>query len=121
MEAKPCPFCGGTDITTGELNLVAKCVDCDTRGPWPGPGIDDDALAAWNRRAPEKPERKARPDAVGWWWICDEDDATGMYEVVRTGPGALIALGVCFSFNVASRSIRWAVGPIEPPSDEVTR
>lgn len=61
------------------------------------------------------PERKARPDAPGWWWICDEDDATGMYEVVRTGPGALIALGVRFSFNVASRSIRWAVGPIEPP------
>lgn len=62
-EAKPCPFCGGTNIPLGEGStfrwVVMECVDCGgrcgaVRRP-PGGAASDDyesAVAEWNRRTP---------------------------------------------------------------------
>jgi len=55
MELKPCPFCG-TPPASSEIRGVVgysfyvHCLECDADGPM----LDerDDAIAAWNRRAP---------------------------------------------------------------------
>lgn len=51
---KPCPFCGGTDLTTNSdsspyrgLGFV-RCLTCRAGGPI-GPGFGED-VAAWDKR-----------------------------------------------------------------------
>ena len=66
---KPCPFCGGTDITVcGGINIgIVRCRSCDVSicrmidedtDFWSHPEIDyrEEVIEAWNRRAEhEKP------------------------------------------------------------------
>ena len=56
---KPCPFCGGdakvlpgSGIFNDQMLWVAICVECKakSRDFW----TQDEAIAAWNRRADEK-------------------------------------------------------------------
>lgn len=60
-EIKPCPFCGGINISTEIIDFrrraVAICNDCDARGPEVRlTALDDhpidtsDALREWNTR-----------------------------------------------------------------------
>jgi Lar family restriction alleviation protein len=50
-EPKPCPFCGGTQISTELFNSgwTAGCSECGTSTPYKGTRAG--AIAAWNRRA----------------------------------------------------------------------
>lgn len=53
-ELKPCPFCGGTNLTIinvyGEEYYV-DCSTCTTCGP--GGETEEEAIKAWNRRVEE--------------------------------------------------------------------
>ncbi len=53
-ELKPCPFCGGEAEYVGSegKGYWVQCKACYARGPWGDYGYQ--ALAAWNRRAPEE-------------------------------------------------------------------
>lgn len=64
----PCPFCGGTDILTVEINMengqqqtFMGCCSCGTKGPSTFRG-EASAVAAWNSRATTAP--KHRPAEV---------------------------------------------------------
>lgn len=54
QKLKPCPFCGGEAhlvYTIGKGLWMAECSECEIETP-----IKDDksdAIAAWNRRAPQ--------------------------------------------------------------------
>ena len=50
-ELKPCPFCGGTNLTmvSCEGEYYAGCFTCHTCGP--GGTSREEAIEAWNRRA----------------------------------------------------------------------
>lgn len=53
-ELKQCPFCGSgnvhvVDAKNGENSV--ECGDCCAVGPWKDEDVE--AVAAWNRRAPE--------------------------------------------------------------------
>lgn len=66
---EPCPFCGGTSGSTrpdpeqGDKWGFAECLGCGARGPEVRTGYDTsfaapwraEAIAAWNRRAPQAP------------------------------------------------------------------
>lgn len=49
-ELKPCPFCGGTNLTmvSCEGEHYAGCFTCHTCGP--GGTSREEAIEAWNRR-----------------------------------------------------------------------
>jgi Lar family restriction alleviation protein len=49
-ELKPCPFCGGTprSFWGSDVNYV-QCLACSADGPVAD--TEDEAIAAWNRRA----------------------------------------------------------------------
>lgn len=64
----PCPFCGGADILTVEINMengqqqtFMGCCSCGTKGPSTFRG-EASAVAAWNSRATTAP--KHRPAEV---------------------------------------------------------
>ncbi len=64
----PCPFCGGADILTVEINMengqqqtFMGCCSCGTKGPSTFRG-EASAVAAWNDRATTAP--KHRPSEV---------------------------------------------------------
>ena len=64
----PCPFCGGADILTVEINMengqqqtLIGCCSCGTKGPSTFRG-EASAVAAWNSRATMAP--KHRPSEV---------------------------------------------------------
>lgn len=56
QKLKPCPFCGGkaeaSEVRAGDFNCsVVTCSECWAQSPhqvW-----RQDAIAAWNRRAPQ--------------------------------------------------------------------
>ena len=50
-ELKPCPFCGGEDLTMVECEemFFVGCYDCTTCGP--AEETEEAATEAWNRRA----------------------------------------------------------------------
>lgn len=48
---KPCPFCGGNDLSlckSGSKDLYVRCRDCGTEGPSTGSGVG--AWGLWNKR-----------------------------------------------------------------------
>ncbi len=58
-ELKPCPFCGSENVKLFSLDddcEVVSCDDCNGQGGYfaaPDSTGPDEAIAAWNRRAPE--------------------------------------------------------------------
>lgn len=50
QKLKPCPFCGGKAKITGYLLYEIKCARCRVTLPQ---RYESDAIAAWNRRAPQ--------------------------------------------------------------------
>lgn len=52
-ELKPCPFCGGSDVSPSSFDV--KCMECGVEMP----GGTERAIAAWNRRAPSPDMREA--------------------------------------------------------------
>lgn len=69
-----CPFCGqripGEDaIVSGMAGSCTVQCDCGGQGPWRK--TTDEAIAAWNRRAPALRWRREPPDVPGWWWVRD--------------------------------------------------
>ena len=50
-ELKPCPFCGSRALITSNLleEYYIVCTACTCCGP--GPGSEQEAIEAWNRRA----------------------------------------------------------------------
>lgn len=50
QKLKPCPFCGGKAKITGHLLYEIKCARCRVTLPQ---RYESDAIAAWNRRAPQ--------------------------------------------------------------------
>ncbi|HIE5244287.1 TPA: Lar family restriction alleviation protein [Proteus mirabilis] len=50
QKLKPCPFCGGKAKITGYLLYEIKCGRCRVTLPQ---RYESDAIAAWNRRAPQ--------------------------------------------------------------------
>lgn len=54
-ELKPCPMCGArADLHEDEEVCVAViCAQCDVQTTWYKPGCDEDAVEAWNWRAPQ--------------------------------------------------------------------
>ncbi len=56
QKLKPCPFCGGTDITIhspSSHGLTLYGVACDECGVRIKRFDEAEAIAAWNRRAPQ--------------------------------------------------------------------
>jgi Lar family restriction alleviation protein len=51
-ELKPCPFCGGSNVSTYEVkgSYSTLCVGCGGEGP--EEDSEAEAIAAWNRRSP---------------------------------------------------------------------
>lgn len=50
---KPCPFCGSTEVA--QLLTIGVCNACGAFGP-----ADDLDGRKWNKRASDKPAKKAR-------------------------------------------------------------
>lgn len=50
QKLKPCPFCGGKAEITGYLLYKIKCARCRAKLPQ---RYEGDAIAVWNRRAPQ--------------------------------------------------------------------
>lgn len=50
QELLSCPFCGGEAKITGHIFFEVKCRRCRVTQP---PRYESDAIAAWNRRAPQ--------------------------------------------------------------------
>ena len=68
-ELKPCPFCGGTNISIDGDTPVASCETCFcmTRNC----ATAEMAIEEWNRRADPAPLRKWEPGSEpphGWYW-----------------------------------------------------
>lgn len=64
MKLLPCPFCGGANVRVKEQprhGTYAICDDCAAAGPYKKvTGSNDEAAAAWNRRAfPPAPDEGA--------------------------------------------------------------
>lgn len=50
----PCPFCGGVAEIISErcgYRSICNARECWTRGPWPTDCTEEEAAAAWNKRA----------------------------------------------------------------------
>lgn len=65
VELLPCPFCGGSDVGLNSQSIYITCRTCDADGPWNELSEEEEAIAAWNRRALTEPaggevERVAR-------------------------------------------------------------
>ena len=50
QKLKPCPFCGGKAKITGYIFFEVKCRRCRATLPQ---RYETEAIAAWNRRAPQ--------------------------------------------------------------------
>ena len=56
-DAKPCPFCGGTNLATPPGQAVVVCGDCDAAGPFGAPHPRHASLtlraavSKWNARS----------------------------------------------------------------------
>lgn len=68
VELKPCPFCGGDEVTIGsfgsscvEPQHYVSCEECD--GATVNHVSEGEAIAAWNRRAASEPITDAANDA----------------------------------------------------------
>lgn len=69
VELKPCPFCGGDEVTIGsfgsscvEPQHYVSCEECD--GATVNHVSEGEAIAAWNRRAASEPVTDAARPAV---------------------------------------------------------
>lgn len=83
MEAKPCPFCGGTLLRGRDIWRASSrwvwCRGCGAEGPESTPSFPD-PISAWNRRATD-PLREAllwKHAAGELIWSCNRDDAATM-------------------------------------------
>jgi len=62
-EAKPCPWCGGTDLATPPGQAVVVCGTCEATGPYGLPHPRSDTLTTlaavvrWNERPWERDNR----------------------------------------------------------------
>ena len=56
----PCPWCGGENILTSydSLSSHCECASCCTHGPSVWDGTREEAILAWNTRAPILSERE---------------------------------------------------------------
>ncbi len=61
--AKPCPFCGGTNLATPPMQAVVVCGDCDACGPFGTAHPTSDkltevaAVQKWNEREAAKEKK----------------------------------------------------------------
>ncbi|WP_409364685.1 Lar family restriction alleviation protein [Burkholderia sp. Bp9011] len=53
-ELKPCPFCGGIAEVHGYRLWMVSCRDIACRSKGPIRGSKNEAISAWNRRAPAR-------------------------------------------------------------------
>ena len=78
------------------------------------------ALEEYGLQIVERPQRKALPDCVGWWWVCLGPGDVRAVKVDRCSDGGLavrLQYGnqIAYSLDVGHPLIEWAIGPLTPP------
>ena len=79
MQIKPCPFCGGEEMSVynkSRYEVAIKCHTCGAQSGWLPATAD--AIAAWNRRSDAVPVVRCRE--------CRSYDATG-FPALNPGTG----------------------------------
>lgn len=128
MGLKPCPFCGGADISIGDFGVM--CNGCGVNVS--GPGTRD--RSAWNRRAPAwqpietapKVEGKTDDDVIDLWVAPDPERYPG--ATGRRVPGAWWAPEDPTRYDPDDRPAGWwgpherygEEGPIETDGERAT-
>ena len=106
---EPCPFCGSTQIQFREGDRYGSCHECDAQSPrFSAVGdMKENAIAAWNRRAPSERERLAEVESLrkerDSWKIAAETHA-GWAKVVKDLKAQISALSE--SLRVAREDMR---------------
>lgn len=78
-----------------------------------------DGLRYCGLEVSEKPERKPRPDAVGWWWLSLGGGTPPVVIQCVAQRGKLVLLmraqGIAWVESVEFPLIEWAIGPLPVP------